>query len=151
MPRSAWAMAHAPGQRRETQPISAGPRQVSEARISRETHGRKLPARLKAIVLHGRVAIHSLERLAASHRDLRRQATTAIVQTLRTTGVLTSRRRGRTVTRRPTAIAALQTTAALTSSHSGRNVTARPTTTTAALRSRALTIRRPHAHTRPRK
>src|SRR5438045_9754528 len=71
MPRSARAMPHAPGQRREIQLIAAAPRQVSEARISRETRGRKQLARLKAIVLHGHAVIRSPERSAARHRGLR--------------------------------------------------------------------------------
>src|ERR1700676_689210 len=99
MPRSARAMAHAPGRRREMQLITAAPRQVSEARISRETHARKQPARLKAIVLHGLAAVRRLERSAARHRGLRRQATTVAAQALPTTAALTSHRSGRTTTR----------------------------------------------------
>jgi hypothetical protein len=102
MPRSARAMAHAPGQRREIQLIAAALRQVSEARISQETHGRKQLARLKAIVLPGDAAIHSLERSAARHRGLRRQATTVAAQALPTAAALTSHRSGRITTRSPT-------------------------------------------------
>ena len=99
-------MAHAPRRRREIQLIAAGPRQVSEARIGRETHRRKPPARLKAIVLHGYAAIHSLERSAARHRGLLRQATTVTAQALPTTAALTSHRSGRTTARSPTVTAA---------------------------------------------
>jgi len=95
-------MAHAPGQRREIQLIGAALRQVSEARISREAHGRKQLARLKAIALHGYAAIHSQERSAARHRGLRRQATAVAAQALPTTAALTSHRSGRTTTRSPT-------------------------------------------------
>ncbi len=102
MPRSARAMPHAPGQRREIQLIAAAPRQVSEARISRETRGRKQLARLKAIVLHGHAVIRSPERSAARHRGLRRQATTVTAQALPTTAALTSHRSGPTTTRSPT-------------------------------------------------
>jgi len=106
MPRSVRAMAHARGQRKEIQLTVAAPRQVSEARIGRETHRHKQPARLKAIVLHGYAAIHSLERSAARHRGLRRQATTVAAQALPTTAALTSRHSGRTTTRRLTGTAA---------------------------------------------
>lgn len=102
MPRSVRAMAHAPGQRREMQLITAAPRRVSEARISRETHGRKQPARLKAVVLHGHAAIRSQEPSAARHRGLRRQATTVTAQALPTTAALISHPSGRTTTRNPT-------------------------------------------------
>jgi hypothetical protein len=95
-------MAHAPGQRREIQLIGAALRQVSEARISREAHGRKQLARLKAIALHGYAAIHSQERSTARHRGLRRQATAVAAQALPTTAALTSHRSGRTTTRSPT-------------------------------------------------
>ena len=105
MPRSARAMPHAPGQRREIQLIAAAPRQVSEARISRETRGRKQLARLKAIGLHGHAVIRSPERSAARHRGLRRQATTVTAQALPTTAALTSHRSGRTTARSPTVTA----------------------------------------------
>ena len=103
MPRSAREMAHASGQRREIRLIAAAPRPVSEIRISRGTHRRKLPARLKAIVLHGHTAIRSLEQAAARHRGLRRQTTTVAAPALPTTAALTSHRNGRTTTRNPTA------------------------------------------------
>src|SRR2546429_2785833 len=106
MPRSARAMTHARGQRKEIQLIAAAPRQVSETRIGRETHRCKQPARLKAIVLHGYAAIHSLERSAARHRGLLRQATMVAAQALPTTAALTSHRSGRTTTRRRTGTAA---------------------------------------------
>jgi len=107
MLRSARAMAHARGQRKEIQLTAAAPRQVSEARIGRETHRRKQPARLEAIVLHGYAAIHSLERSAASHRGLLRQATTVAAQALPTAAALTSHRSsGRTTARSPTVTAA---------------------------------------------
>jgi len=106
MLRSARAMAHARGQRKEIQLTAAVPRQVSEARIGRETHRRQQPARLKAIVLHGYAAIHSLERSAASHRGLLRQATTVAAQALLTAAALTSHRSGRTTARSPTVTAA---------------------------------------------
>src|SRR6266550_4245922 len=106
MPRSARAMTHARGQRKEIQLIAAAPRQVSETRIGRETHRCKQPARLKAIVLHGYAAIHSLERSAARHRGLLRQATMVAAQALPTTAALTSHRSGRTTTRRRTETAA---------------------------------------------
>src|SRR5882757_1505409 len=107
MLRSARAMAHARGQRKEIQLTAAVPRQVSEARIGRETHRRQQPARLKAIVLHGYAAIHSLERSAARHRGLLRQATTVVTaQALPTTAALTSHRSGRTTARSPTVTAA---------------------------------------------
>ena len=106
MPRSARAMAHAPGRRREMQLITAAPRQVSEARISRETHGRKHLARLQAIVLHGHAVIRSLERSVARHRGLRHQATMVAALALPTTAALTSHRSGRTTTRRRTGTAA---------------------------------------------
>ena len=99
-------MAHAPGQRREIQLIAAAPRPVSEVRISRGTHRRKLPARLKAIVLHGHTAIRSLEQAAARHRGLRRQTTTVAAPALPTTAALTSHRNGPTTTRNPTVTAA---------------------------------------------
>ena len=106
MLRSARAMAHARGQRKEIQLTAAAPRQVSEARIGRETHRRKQPARLEAIVLHGYAAIHSLERSAASHRGLLRQATTVAAQALPTAAALTNHRSGRTTARSPTVTAA---------------------------------------------
>src|SRR6266581_1815782 len=95
-------MPHAPGQRREIQLIAAAPRQVSEARISRETRGRKQLARLKAIVLHGHAVIRSPERSAARHRGLRRQATTVTAQALPTTAsptgaTVATRSLGRTI------------------------------------------------------
>jgi hypothetical protein len=96
-------MAHAPGQRREIRLIAAAPRPVSEIRISRGTHRRKLPARLKAIVLHGHAVIRSPEQPAARHRGLRRQTTTVTAPALPTTAALTSHRNGRTTTRNPTA------------------------------------------------
>ena len=103
MPRSAREMAHASGQRREIRLIAAAPRPVSEIRISRGTHRRKLPARLKAIVLHGRVVIRSPEQPAGRHRGLRRQTTTVAAPALPTAAALTSHRSGRTTTRNPTA------------------------------------------------
>src|ERR1700719_1453135 len=106
MPRSARAMAHAPGQRREIQLIAGAPRPVSEVRISRGTHRRKLPARLKAIVLHGHAVIRSPEQPAARHRGLRRQTTTVAAPALPTTAALTSHRSGPTTTRNPTVTAA---------------------------------------------
>jgi len=99
-------MAHAPGQRREMQLIAAAPRPVSEVRISRGTHRRKLPARLKAIVLHGHAVIRSPEQPAARHRGLRRQTTTVAAPALPTTAALTSHRSGPTTTRNPTVTAA---------------------------------------------
>jgi hypothetical protein len=96
-------MAHAPGQRKEILLTAAAPRQVSEIRISRGTHRRKLPARLKAIVLHGHAVIRSPEQPAARHRGLRRQTTTVTAPALPTTAALTSHRNGRTTTRNPTA------------------------------------------------
>src|SRR6266566_820226 len=106
MPRSARAMAHACGQRKEIQLTAAALRQVSETRIGRETHRRKQPARLKAIVLHGYAAIHSLDRSAARRRGLLRQATMEAAQALPTAAALTSHRSGRTTARSPTATAA---------------------------------------------
>src|SRR5260370_19528272 len=103
MPRSAREMAHASGQRREIRLIAAAPGPVAEIRNSRGTHRRKLPARLKAIVLHGHTAIRSPEQAAARHRGLRRQTTTVTAPTLPTTAALTSHRSGRTTTRNPTA------------------------------------------------
>ena len=102
MPRSARAMAHAPGQLREIRLIAAAPRPVSEVRISQGTHRRKLPARLKAIVLHGHTAIRSPEQAAARHRGLRRQTTTVAAPALPTAAALTSHRSGPTTTRNPT-------------------------------------------------
>ncbi len=95
-------MAHAPGQLREIQLIAAAPRPVSEVRISQGTHRRELPARLKAIVLHGHTAIRSPEQAAARHRGLRRQTTTVTAPALPTTAALTSHRSGPTTTRNPT-------------------------------------------------
>ncbi len=95
-------MAHAPGQLREIQLIAAAPRPVSEVRISQGTHRRKLPARLKAIVLHGHTAIRSPEQPAGRHRGLRRQTTTVAAPALPTTAALTSHRSGPTTTRNPT-------------------------------------------------
>src|SRR6266478_1153355 len=102
MPRSAREMAHASGQRREIRLIAAAPRPVSEIRISRGTHRRKLPARLKAIVLHGHTAIRSPEQPAGRHRGLRRQTTTVAAPALPTTAALTSHRSGPTTTRNST-------------------------------------------------
>src|SRR5467141_5435873 len=104
------------------------------------------------IVRRRHAAICSTESPADRPQDLRRKATAATAQPLRTTtAALTSRPSARTETRRPTAINALRTTGALTISRSGCNVTPRPTTATVAIRSRALTTRRPHARTRRRK
>src|SRR6266478_1653409 len=102
MPRSARAMAHAPGQLREIRLIAAAPRPVSEVRISQGTHRRKLPTRLKAIVLHGHTAIRSPEQAAARHRGLRRQTTTVTAPALPTAAALTSHRSGPTTTRNST-------------------------------------------------
>src|SRR6266404_4130350 len=104
------------------------------------------------IVRRRHAAICSTEPPADRPQGLRRKATAATAQPLRTTtAALTSRPSARTETRRPTAINALRTTGALTISRSGCNVTPRPTTATVAIRSRALTTRRPHARTRHRK
>src|SRR5260370_36207388 len=120
----------------------------------------------------GRAGTCSLGRPEDRPRGLRRQATAATAQPLRTTAALTNRRSAPTATRRPMTIAALQALAVLMSLHSGRLATRRPTTiaalqalavlmslhsgrmatrrttTIADLRSRALTIRRPHARIR---
>src|SRR5260370_4787722 len=102
MTRSARAMAPVSGQRREIRLIAAAPRPVSVMRSSRGPHRRKLPARLKAIVLHGRVVIRSPEQPAGRHRGLRRQTTTVAAPALPTAAALTSHRSGPTTTRNPT-------------------------------------------------